>query len=93
MNKSRLYAVNPANTKAVETDKKKKPMCAAERRYRTAIYKVRGIGRSRIEKSTQEELAHLINKVESYGFGFFPNHYVFNDIIAIEQIVSALEKE
>lgn len=92
MSKPRLYAVKTANTQAVETDKKK-PMCAAERRYRTAIYKVRGIGRSRIEKSTQEELAHLINKVESYGFGFFPNHYVFNDIIAIEQIVSALEKE
>ena len=78
------------NTK-IESDKKK-PMCAAERRYRSAIYKIRGVGRYRIEKSTQEELAHLINKVETYGFGFFPNHYVFEDIIAIEKIATALEQ-
>ena len=92
MNKPRIYAVKNTNTQTAESDKKKL-MCAAERRYRAAIYKVRGIGRYNIEKSVQEELAHLINKVDSYGFGFFPNHYVFNDIIAIEQIVSALEKE
>lgn len=92
MNKSRTYAAKTTNNVSVEADKKK-TMCAAERRYRSAIYKVRGIGRSRIEKSVQEELAHLINKVESYGFFFFPNHYVFDEIIAIEKIAATLEQE
>jgi hypothetical protein len=81
-----------AKSSAVDADKKK-PMCAAERRFRSAVYKVRGIGRSKIAKETQVELAHLVNNVETYGFGFFPNHYVFEDIIKIEQIVTALEKE
>lgn len=78
---------NKPRLTVVKTTEQKKGICAAERRYRTAIYKIRGIGRSRLDKETQVELAHLINKVEEYGFGFFPNHYVFDDIVAIEKIV------
>ena len=66
---------------------------AAERRYRTAISKLRVISRHRIDKKTQVELAHLINKIDSYGFNFFPNLYVYDDVIALEGYVEKLNSK
>lgn len=77
--------------KAANTaSKSKKSVCAAERRYRNAIFKIRAVGRSQISKQEQVDIAYHINTVESYGFGFFPNHYVFDNIVALESIATTL---
>lgn len=68
--------------------KTKKVTSAAERRFRAAVFKIRGVGRIGIDKLVQVDIAHLINKIESYGFNFFPNHYIFDDIVALEDIAT-----
>lgn len=83
-NKPRLKAV---------TTQEKKGVCAAERRYRTALFKIRAVGRSRISKEMQVDIAHHINHIDTYGFGFFPNHYVFDDIVALETIATSLSAQ
>jgi len=80
------------NTSFVATEKKNNnnTMSAAERRYRAASSKLRSIQRSTIQKEDQVELAHLIGYIESYGFAFFPNHYVYDEIVRLESIVNKL---
>ena len=70
----------------------KKGLCAAERRFKAAIYRLRSIGRANFAKQIHEDVAYHINKIERYGFGFFPNHYVFDDIVALEDIATKLER-
>lgn len=71
----------------------KRTIGAAEGRYRTAISKLRAISRNRIPKETQVEIAYLINKVDSYGFNFFPNLYVYDDITKLEELAKTLNKK
>lgn len=68
----------------------KKTLTAAERRYRAAVSKLRSIPRNTIPKETQVELAHMINDIESYGFNFFPNHYIFESIIKLESLAAKI---
>jgi hypothetical protein len=62
----------------------KKTLTAAERRYRSAISKLRSVNRNSIPKELQIESAYTLNEVDRYGFSFFPNHYIFDKIIELE---------
>ncbi len=59
---------------------KKHFVSSAERRYRSAMFKIRGMGRGTVSKETQQDIAHLMNDIERFGFSFFPNHYVMDSV-------------
>lgn len=70
------------------TQGEKRRVSGVERRYKNARSKLRAIPRASLGKADQEDLAHIIHKVESYGFGFFPPHYLMDDIKQMERIVA-----
>lgn len=48
-----------------------------------------GFGRGKIsitERSDQIEFAYLVNKIESYGFRFFPDVYIREDLYKLERL-------
>lgn len=59
----------------------------AKRRFYNAISGLREIGRINLTSLQQVEVAHAINRIEQYGFDFFPNLYVMDDVIYLENIV------
>lgn len=69
---------------------KKHHVSNAERRYRTAMFKIRGFNRNLISKETQTDIAYLINEVDRYGFTFFANHYVIDSVERLEGIANVL---
>lgn len=38
----------------------------------------------------EKEIAYLINKIETYGFEFFPNHYIFDDVVKLQALSKQL---
>tara|TARA_Y100000593_G_scaffold34758_1_gene68227 strand:+ start:635 stop:883 length:249 start_codon:yes stop_codon:yes gene_type:complete len=65
-------------------------LSSAERRFRNVMYHLRTKHRPQ-EKETQVEIAYHVKNITDRGFGFFPNHYVMDDIIALEGISRALQ--
>lgn len=72
---------------------RQKHVSAAENRFGRAMFRLRAL-RSTVRTTKEEEvnIAHIINKVQTYGFGFFPNHYVMDDIIELEGIIKDIGK-
>jgi len=62
-------------------------MPPAKRRFYNAIAGLREIGRVNLTREEQENIAHTINRIESYGFDFIPNHYVMDDVLNLESFV------
>ena len=67
---------NQKNFKAKKNGAYKSPL---EGKFKKAMYMLRG-KQNVIEKTDQIDLAHAINKVNQYGFNFFPNMYVYDEI-------------
>jgi len=38
-----------------------------------------------LTKDVQKDVAHLINEINQYGFDFFPNHYQWERLDALEK--------
>lgn len=42
-----------------------------------------------LSKEQQKDAAHIIHKIQQYGFDFFPNHYLWEDLNTLESIANA----
>ena len=42
--------------------------------------------KKKMTKEDEIEIAHLINHIESYGFGFFSSHYVYDELVELFNI-------
>lgn len=65
---------------------------SAERRYLTAMSKIRKAGKFNLPKPSQIEVAYHQNEVDRHGFSFFPNHYILDNIVALEEIAASVGK-
>lgn len=65
-------------------------LSSAERRFRSVMHQLRTKNRPS-DKETQVEISHHVKKIHDYGFGFFPNHYVMDSIIALEGISNRIQ--
>lgn len=56
--------------------------------------KTRGLLRSlRVKESTkdlQKEIAYSIDTIERHGFRFFPNHYIYDEVVRLSKMVEEL---
>lgn len=43
------------------------------------------------DRQFEEDIAHIIRHIETYGFKFFPNHYIRSDIEALEGMLESME--
>lgn len=59
-------------------------------RYTRAVATMRGLHVSMETKALQKEIEWIRHEIESYGFEFFPNHYVFEKVREFEEKVSEL---
>ncbi|WGH49836.1 hypothetical protein [Alishewanella phage vB_AspM_Slickus01] len=59
---------------------------AAETRYNFLVRKLRKI--RDLTKQTQQEIAWLFKEITDYGFNFFPNHYLWNNLDKLEAILN-----
>ena len=50
-----------------------------EGKFKKAMYMLRG-KQNVIEKSDQVDLAYAINKINQYGFNFYPNMQIYDDV-------------
>lgn len=57
----------------------------ARGRYHNMINLLRKVGRGNLTRDEQEDVAHTLNYIESYGFGFVPNHYVMDEVVKLER--------
>jgi hypothetical protein len=44
-------------------------------------------------RALEKDIAHTVNHIERYGFQWFPNVYVYDDVIQIEGMVRQLQHE
>jgi hypothetical protein len=66
----------------------------AEKKFRSVQYNLRSVNRNVMTKKDQEDIAYSINLINQYGFEFFPNHFVFDEINKLDALVNTLlEKE
>lgn len=61
-----------------------------ESRYRRAIASMRACKTNKDTKALEFDIAHTINKIDQYGFEFFPNHFIRNDVIRLEAMINQL---
>ena len=81
-----------------KSNQSKKPKVSyLEHRFRVVKRKASNLFRFKHHKQTPEErqveedIAYLVKHVEDIGFKFFPNHFIRDDIIALERLVAAFE--
>lgn len=65
-------------------------MVPVEYKYHRALRMLSRHRPSPQNKRKEEEIAYLINKIETYGFDFYPNHYIFDDVVKLEKLVMEL---
>lgn len=73
---------------------KKQPWkSAAEKRYYGILSRIRSMQINGVEipQDKQQDLAYTINDIKRYGFGFFPNHYLFEKVDHLEQVLNQVE--
>lgn len=91
MRDNQMKVVHNNARRSNTNDRQKHHTSAAENRFRRVMFKLRGMHWSKVsDKKTQTDIAHLVHRVTTYGFGFFPNHYVMDDIIELEKIEKRL---
>lgn len=67
---------------------------AAEKRFngiKNRIHSARTEKGIEFDKQLQEDLAYQINHIESYGFGFVPNHYLMDELDKLENIIGRVD--
>jgi hypothetical protein len=85
------------NTYGKKPQQKKKKMSHIEFRFNQCKHKATKLFRFKHHKQTEEErqfekdIAHIIRHIETYGFKFFPNHYIREDVEALEGMLAAFE--
>lgn len=58
---------------------------ASQIRYNGIRSRMRGL--KRLPKKFEVEISHMINTIESYGFDFFPNHYLWELLDKVESLL------
>lgn len=61
-----------------------------ERRYNKACAELRGMNLNADTKNLQMELEWTRRKIETYGFQFQPEHFIYDDVSYFEKIVAEL---
>lgn len=69
---------------------KKSTKKAVEVRYDAAVEKIRSVRTTRKSIALQKDIAHTMNTIQTYGFRFFPNHYIFDDVVELEKLADRL---
>lgn len=81
----------------VTTDPKKTPRAPFVHksfgRYKNVVWLLRKLGRVNFSKEEQEDIAHSLNQIDNYGFGFIPNHYVMDEVVRLERFALARLEE
>lgn len=69
-------------------------MKPVERNFHRALTDLRRarVPSTKETKPLEEDIAYLINTINTYGFGFFPNMYVWESVNELQQKVDALIK-
>lgn len=68
-----------------------KKVSSLEHRYRRAIATIRSCRTNQDTKALEVDITHNINYIESYGFDFFPNHYVRDQVLLLEAMAHQLQ--
>lgn len=69
---------------------KRERLSGAEKRFNGLKKRLKGLGYSdSLSKNQQVEVAHILREIDSYGFQFFPNHYLFDKIDQIEKVLDS----
>lgn len=63
-------------------------MSAAEKRFYSSARRLR---QANLNKNEQIEVSYLINDILSYGWKFFPNHYLWEKLQELENIVKRVQ--
>lgn len=71
---------------------KHQQMKGIEVRFRRAQEAMRSMRVTPETKELQKDLAWMMREIEEYGFAFFPNHYVGDQVIQFEAMVKQLEE-
>lgn len=73
--------------------KNKNWQSAAEKRFNGIMSRIRSMQINGIDipLEVQEEIAYTIRDITKYGFRFFPNHYVFEKVDHLEQVLNHTE--
>mgnify|MGYP001280135688 CR=1 FL=1 len=67
---------------------KRERISGAEKRFNGLKKRLKGLNyNDSLDKDQQIEVAHKLHEIKSYGFHFFPNHYLFDKIDQIENIL------
>lgn len=62
-----------------------------EYRYRRAVAISRSCKMTRETKALEQDIAHTINRIDQYGFSFFPNHFIRDEVLQFEAMVNQLQ--
>lgn len=62
-----------------------------EYRYRRAVALARSCKTTRETKALEIDIAHTINHIDKYGFEFFSNHYIRDEVLRFEAMISQLQ--
>ena len=58
---------------------------ASQIKYNGIRSRMRGL--KKLPKTIEIEISYVINEIESYGFDFFPNHYLWELLDKVEQML------
>tara|TARA_B100000700_G_C14949068_1_gene810745 strand:+ start:1092 stop:1346 length:255 start_codon:yes stop_codon:yes gene_type:complete len=79
--------------KTHRTKSNRKHVPAARKRYDGICSRLRGM-RGDLTNENEVEIAYLLKDIEDYGFDFYPNHYNWERLDRLENIMnSALRTE
>lgn len=68
-------------------------MSAAEKRFNGVMRRVKGVkAADGLSRSQEEDIAHIVNDIQRYGFNFMPNHYIFDKVDMIENVLNSKNK-
>jgi hypothetical protein len=68
----------------------KRQMSPIQKRYLRALSTMRSLRVSDATKDIQKEIEFTRHDIESYGFRFYGNHYVFDKVVALEGLIETL---
>lgn len=72
-------------------NQRNKKVSGLEHRYRRAVATIRSFRPSKETKELEKDIVHTIQHIQNYGFEFFPNHYIRDDVIRLEGMARQLE--
>jgi len=79
------------NKQSHKQNDKPRRVPAIEGLYRKTRARMRNLRTTMETKELQIEIANEINTIETYGFRWFPNHYIFDNVNRLAKLVDELE--